>query len=111
MSDRLVANRVALQRRKASMEGSVPTRLLTQAPADLAGSVPLGQISNHSAAKDLITKSTGASSGDARPRRLPCRLLGHDTARQDPLWRAISGTTGDRDKVGDTHLDKPRPHI
>ena len=37
------------------MEGSVPHASSRKRCADLAGSVPLGQISNHTAAKDLIT--------------------------------------------------------
>ena len=52
--DSLVANR-AVSVGRSIHGGQCATRLLTQAPADLAGSVPLGQISNHSAAKDLIT--------------------------------------------------------
>ena len=52
--DRLVANR-AVSVGRSIHGGQCATRLLTQAPADLAGSVPLGQISNHTVAKDLIT--------------------------------------------------------
>ena len=53
--NRLVANRVALSIGRSIHGGQCATRLLTQAPADLAGSVPLRQISNHTVAKDLIT--------------------------------------------------------
>ena len=52
--DSLVANR-AVSVGRSIHGGQCATRLLTQAPADLAGSVPLGQIRDHSAAKDLIT--------------------------------------------------------
>ena len=52
--DRLVANR-AVSVGRSIHGGQCATRLLTQAPADLAGSVPLRQISNHTVAKDLIT--------------------------------------------------------
>ena len=37
------------------MEGSVPHASMRRRCADLAGSVPLGQISDHTAAKDLVT--------------------------------------------------------
>ena len=36
------------------MEGSLPHASARKRCADLAGSVPLGQISNHTAAKDLV---------------------------------------------------------
>ena len=53
--DRLVADRVALGVGGSVHGGQCATRLHAQAPADLAGSVPLRQISNHTVAKDLIT--------------------------------------------------------
>lgn len=53
--DRLVANRVALSVGRSVHGGQCATRLHAQAPADLAGRAPLGQISNHTVAKDLVT--------------------------------------------------------
>ena len=53
--DRLVANRVALSIGRSIHGGQCATRLHAQAPADLAGRVPLRQISNHTIAKDLVT--------------------------------------------------------
>ena len=53
--DRLVADRVALGVGGSIHGGQCATRLHAQAPADLAGSVPLGQISNYTVAKDLVT--------------------------------------------------------
>ena len=53
--DRLVADRVALGVGGSVHGGQCATRLHAQAPADLAGSVPLGQISNYTVAKDLVT--------------------------------------------------------
>ena len=52
--NRLVANR-AVSIGRSIHGGQCATRLLTQAPADLAGSVPLRQISKHAAAKYLVT--------------------------------------------------------
>ena len=52
--NRLVANR-AVSVGRSIHGGQCATRLLTQAPADLAGSVPLRQISKHAAAKYLVT--------------------------------------------------------
>ena len=52
--NRLVANR-AVSVGRSIHGGQCATRLLTQAPADLAGSVPLRQISNYTVAKDLVT--------------------------------------------------------
>ena len=52
--NRLVADR-AVSIGRSIHGGQCATRLLTQAPADLARSMPLRQISNHAAAKDLIT--------------------------------------------------------
>ena len=53
--DRLMADRVTLGVGRSIHGGQCATRFGAQAPADLAGSVPLGQISNHTVAKDLIT--------------------------------------------------------
>ena len=53
--DRLVADRMALGIGGSIHGGQCATRFGAQAPADLAGSVPLGQISDHTAAKDLVT--------------------------------------------------------
>ena len=53
--DRLVADRVTLSVGGSIHGGQCATRLHAQAPADLAGRVPLGQISDHTAAKDLVT--------------------------------------------------------
>ena len=52
--DSLVANR-AVSVGRSIHGGQCATRLLTQAPADLAGRAPLRQIKDHAAAKDLIT--------------------------------------------------------
>ena len=53
--DRLVADRVALSVGRSIHGGQRATRFGAQAPADLAGSVPLEQISNHTVAKNRIT--------------------------------------------------------
>ena len=52
--DRLVTDR-AVSIERSIHGGQCATRIGTQAPADLAGSVPLGRTSNHAAAKDLVT--------------------------------------------------------
>lgn len=80
--DRLVANR-ALGFGRSIHGGQGATCLLVPGCADLAGSVPLGQISDHTVAKDLITVQQAllrAAPGRAQPRRLP-RL---DRSRQGP---------------------------
>ena len=53
--NRLVANRMALGVGRIVHRSHCATCLHAQAPADLAGRVPLGQISNYTVAKDLIT--------------------------------------------------------
>ena len=110
--DRLVANRVALSVGRSIHGGQCATRLLTQAPADLAGSVPLGQISNHSAAKDLITIQQAHLR--ATPGRAGClaSLLGPilpvRTRMAGDLTAHHRGTTPNQ--VGDTHLRQARIH-
>ena len=110
--DRLVANRVALSVGRSIHGGQCATRLLTQAPADLAGSVPLGQISNHSAAKDLITIQQAHLR--ATPGRAGClaSLLGPilpvRTRMAGDLTAHHRGATPNQ--VGDTHLRQARIH-
>ena len=109
--DSLVANR-AVSVGRSIHGGQCATRLLTQAPADLAGSVPLGQISNHSAAKDLITIQQAHLR--ATPGRAGClaSLLGPilpvRTRMAGDLTAHHRGTTPNQ--VGDTHLRQARIH-
>ena len=90
--DSLVADRVALSIGRSVHGGQCATCLHAQAPADLAGSVPLRQISNHSAAKDLITIQQALLR--ATPGRAGClvRLPRPDTARQGPYGGRSHGT-------------------
>ena len=110
--DRLVANRVALSVGRSIHGGQCATRLLTQAPADLAGSVPLRQISNHTVAKDLITIQQALLR--ATPGRAGClaSLLGPilpvRTRMAGDLTAHHRGTTPNQ--VGDTHLRQARIH-
>ena len=53
--NRLVANRMALGVGRIVHRSHCATCLHAQAPADLAGRVPLGQISNYTVAEDLVT--------------------------------------------------------
>ena len=66
------------------MEGSVPHTSELRWCADPAGSVPLGQISNHTAATNLITIQQALL--QAMPGRAGglASLLDSDTLRQDP---------------------------
>ena len=110
--DRLVANRVALSVGRSIHGGQCATRLLTQAPADLAGSVPLRQISNHSAAKNLVEVQEPLLR--ATPGRAGClaSLLGPilpvRTRMAGDLTAHHRGTTPNQ--VGDTHLRQARIH-
>ena len=110
--DRLVANRVALSVGRSIHGGQCATRLLTQAPADLAGSVPLRQISNHTVAKDLITIQQALLR--ATPGRTCClaSLLGPvlpvRTRMAGDLTAHHRGATSNQ--VGDTHLGQARIH-
>ena len=74
------------------MEGSVPHASARKRCADLAGSVPLGQISDHAAAKDLVAIQ------QVLLRAMPGRAgaLPASSARycpSGPVWRAISRHT------------------
>ena len=110
--NRLVANRVALSVGRSIHGGQCATRLLTQAPADLAGSVPLRQISNHSAAKNLVEVQEPLLR--ATPGRAGClaSLLG-------PILPVRTRMAGDLtahhrrttpNQVGDTSLRQARIH-
>ncbi len=109
--DSLMANR-AVSVGRSVHGGQCATRLLTQAPADLAGSVPLGQISNHSAAKDLITIQQALLR--ATPGRAGClaSLLGPvlpvRTRMAGDLTAHHQGATPNQ--VGDTRLRQARIH-
>ena len=108
--DRLVADRVALGVGGSIHGGQCATRLLTQAPADLAGSVPLGQISNYTVAKDLITIQQALLR--ATPGRAGC-LVGF-LGPILPVRARIAGdlTAHHREatpnRAGDTHLGQTR---
>lgn len=66
------------------------TRLLVQGCADLAGSVPLGQISDHAAAKDIITVQSSELLGATPDRASLCRLPRPDTSPRDPCGKRSS---------------------
>ena len=94
------------------MEGSVPHASSRKRCADLAGSVPLRQISNHTAAKDLITIQQALLR--ATPGRAGCfaSLLG-------PVLPVRARMAGDLtahhrgatpNQVGDTRLGQARIH-
>ena len=110
--DRLVASRVALGVGRSIHGGQCATRLLTQAPTDLAGRVPLGQIGDHAAVKDLITIQQAILR--ATPGRAGCLvgLLG-------PILPIRARMAGDLkahhrgatpNQVGDTRLGQARIH-
>ena len=110
--DRLVANRVALSVGRSIHGGQCATRLHAQAPADLAGSVPLGQISNYTVAKDLVTIQQALLR--ATPGRAGC-LVGF----LGPILPVRARMAGDLtahhrgatpNQVGDTHLGQARIH-
>ena len=92
--------------------GQCATRLLTQAPADLAGSVPLGQIRDHSAARDLVTiqqallRATPGRAG--RLASLLGPILPVRARMAGDLTTHHRGTTSNQ--VGDTHLGQARIH-
>ena len=90
--DRLVADRVALGVGGSIHGGQCATRLHAQAPADLAGSVPLGQISNYTVAKDLVTIQQALLRATPGRLGLPCRLPRPDTTRQGPYGGRSHGT-------------------
>ena len=94
------------------MEGSVPHASSRKRCADLAGSVPLRQISNHTVAKDLITIQQALLR--ATPGRAGClvSLLG-------PVLPVRARMAGDLtahhrgatpNQVGDTRLRQTRIH-
>ena len=94
------------------MEGSVPHASSRKRCADLPGSVPLGQISNHTVAKDLVTIQQALLR--ATPGRAGClaSLLG-------PILPVRARMAGDLtahhrgatpNQVGDTHLGQARIH-
>ena len=108
--DRLMANCVALSVGRSIHGGQCATRFGAQAPADLAGSVPLGQISDHAAAKDLVTIQQALLR--ATPGCLCClaSFLG-------PIFPVRARMAGDLtahhrgatpNQVGDTHLGQTR---
>ena len=110
--DRLMANCVALSVGRSIHGGQCATRFGAQAPADLAGSVPLGQISDHAAAKDLVTIQQALLR--ATPGCLCClaSFLG-------PIFPVRARMAGDLtahhrgatpNQVGDTHLGQTRIH-
>ena len=111
--NRLVAHR-AVSVGRSIHGGQCATRLLTQAPTDLAGSVPLRQISNHTAAKDLITIQQAllrATPGHLR--RSPgvlCLVHAARTPVPGDLTAHHRGTTPNR--ASDTHLGQAslQPH-
>lgn len=87
--DRLVANRAPGFGRSIH-GGQYVTRLLVQGCADLAGSVPLGQISDHASAKDIITVQSSALLGATPDRASLCRLPRPDTSPRDPCGKRSS---------------------
>ena len=89
---RLVANRVALSIGRSIHGGQCATRLLTQAPADLAGECAPETNQQSHGREGPRHNPTGASSGDAWPRGLPCRLPRPGTARQGPYGGRSHGT-------------------
>ena len=108
--DRLVADRVALSVGGSIHGGQCATRFGAQASADLAGRVPLRQISNHAAAKNriaiqqaLLRAAPGRAGGFAgflgpiRPVR---------TCMAGDLTAHHRGATPNQ--VGDTHLGQTR---
>ena len=94
------------------MEGSVPHASSRKRCDDLAGSVPLGQISNHSAAKDLITIQQALLR--ATPGRAGCLVgfLGPILPVRAPMAGDLTahhrGATPNQ--VGDTRLGQARIH-
>ena len=110
--NRLVANRMALGVGRIVHRSHCATCLHAQAPADLAGSVPLRQISNHTAAKDLITIQQALLR--ATPGRAGClaSLLGPilpvRTRMAGDLTAHHRGTAPNQ--VSDTHLGQARIH-
>lgn len=94
------------------MEGSVPHSSARKRCADLAGSVPLGQISNHTVAKDLVTiQQALLRTTPGRLRRSPGVLgLVHAarTRMAGDLTAHHRGATPNQ--VGDTHLGQAHIH-
>ena len=112
--DSLVADRMALGVGRIVHRSHCATCLHAQAPADLAGRVPLGQIGDHAAAKNLIAVQEpllGAAPG--RLRRSP-GVLGLVHAARTPVAGDLTahhrGTTPNR--ASDTHLGQAslQPH-
>ena len=90
--DRLMANRMALGVGRIVHRSHCARHSGVQAPADLAGRVPLGQIGDHAAAKNLIAVQEpllGAAPGHLR--RSPGILARY--VPSGPRWRAISRYT------------------
>ena len=109
--NRLVANR-AVSVGRSVHGGQCATCLLTQAPANLAGLVPLRQISNHTVAKDLITIQ------QAFLRATPGHLR-RSPGVQGPILPVRTRMAGDLtahhrgatpNQVGDTRLGQARIH-
>lgn len=112
--DSLVADRMALGVGRIVHRSHCATCLHAQAPADLAGRAPLGQIGDHAAAKNLIAVQEpllGAAPG--RLRRSP-GVLGLVHAARTPVAGDLTahhrGTTPNR--ASDTHLGQAslQPH-
>ena len=110
--DSLVADRVALGVGRSVHRSHCATCLHAQAPADLAGRASLGQIGDHSAAKNLIAVQEplfGAAPGHLR--RSP-GVLGLVHAARTPVAGDLTahhrGTTPNQ--VGDTRLRQARIH-
>ena len=110
--DRLMADRMALSVGRSVHRSHCATCLHAQAPADLAGRAPLGQISNHTAAKNLTAVQEpllGAAPGSLR--RSP-GVLGLVHAARIPVAGDLTahhrGATPNQ--VGDTRLRQARIH-
>ena len=110
--DRLVADRVALSVGGSIHGGQCATRFGAQASADLAGRVPLRQISNHAAAKNRIAIQ------QALLRAAPGRAGGF-AGFLGPIHPVRTCMAGDLtahhrgatpNQVGDTHLGQTRIH-
>ena len=82
--DRLVANRVALGVGRSVHGGQCATRFGVQASADLAGRVPLRQISKYAAVKNRIAIQPSLLGGGAWLRGRPCRPPRPDTPHHGP---------------------------
>ena len=90
------------------MEGSVPHASSRKRSVDLAGSVPLRQISNHAAAKDLITiqqallRATPGRVGGFASFLSP--ILPNRARMADDLMAHHRRTASDQ--MSDTHLEQ-----